>query len=620
MTLPVRNSRRVVTNTGSVTAIDVDFPADQAQYVKVYAGLPGRYEMVLGVDYTLTGVAAGSEDFTVNILDPGGWDDYQLLVVSVEYAVEQPSDVDVGGPFGLRFENALDRLALIMQSLEDRVNRAVKMPVTGPVGPGNELVPNPDELIGWNADGTALETKPQISQSVQLAIDKAAEAAQSVLDAAEIVDTFELNVAGYTITFNNNAAAATTAFDDNAAARTAAFDSNAASKTAAFDANAAGKIVVMDGLLSDTEDAALAAAQSVIEAEGILASGRVPLGTIIHSAIPQTDNGYLLCNGSPVTALYPDLRAALIAAGSPFGTSGADPKLPDEVTVSRFRRAANGSIPLGTVQDDQMQQITGEFGDIRDTGLVAAGAFSKGTSRALSATGTVASTSMLFDSANSPGARTGTETRPKSIAYLPYIKAFGAITVEGMADLSQLLNAIATEAEAALGANNTKLMTPLRTWQSGSARDARFLHVRDQKASGTAGGGTTAGATAVRTLNTTVINGISGASLSSNQVTLPAGTYDVDIAVPAYNIGGGHKAWLRTSGGTVLLQGSSEGLPSAGNASNRSSIKGRITLASTTAVEVAHYATGTQGTNGQGVPASSGQPEIYTEAMFWKVD
>jgi hypothetical protein len=225
MTLPARNSRRVVTNTGSVTAINVSFPADQAQYVKVYAGLPGRYEMVLGTDYTLTGVAAGNTSFTVNILNPSGWSAYQLFAVSVEYAVEQPSDVDVGGPFGLRFENALDRLALIMQSLEDRVNRAVKMPVTGPVGPGNELTPFPDQLIGWNAEGTALETKPQISQSVQEAIDKAAEAAQSAIDAADIVEEFEINVAGYTITFNANAAAKVDAYNANADTR---FDETAA--------------------------------------------------------------------------------------------------------------------------------------------------------------------------------------------------------------------------------------------------------------------------------------------------------------------------------------------------------------------------------------------------------
>jgi hypothetical protein len=59
----------------------------------------------------------------------------------------------------------------------------------------------------------------------------------------------------------------------------------------------------------------------------------------------------------------------------------------------------------------------------------------------------------------------GDETRPRNVALLPCIKAFGAVSVAGMADLSELLTGIATQAEAEAGADNTKLMTPLRTAQ-----------------------------------------------------------------------------------------------------------------------------------------------------------
>lgn len=213
------------------------------------------------------------------------------------------------------------------------------------------------------------------------------------------------------------------------------------------------------------------------EVEALLATGRVPLGTVIHSAIPQTANGFLLCDGAQCTPLYPDLRAALIAAGSPFGTAGGNPLLPDEVTASRFRRAANGTNPLGSVRDDQMQQITGTL-EIRSTttggagmAVTAAGALGRAIQTGGLASGATIGASqpldiITFNSANSPGARTGTETRPKDIAYLPYIKAFGAITMEGMADLAALLTAIASEAEAVAGLDNTKLMTPLRTQQA----------------------------------------------------------------------------------------------------------------------------------------------------------
>ena len=60
----------------------------------------------------------------------------------------------------------------------------------------------------------------------------------------------------------------------------------------------------------------------------------------------------------------------------------------------------------------------------------------------------------------------GDETRPRNVALLPCIKAFGAVSVAGMADLAELLTAIATQAEAEAGLNNTELMTPERVKQS----------------------------------------------------------------------------------------------------------------------------------------------------------
>jgi hypothetical protein len=48
----------------------------------------------------------------------------------------------------------------------------------------------------------------------------------------------------------------------------------------------------------------------------------------------------------------------------------------------------------------------------------------------------------------------------------PCVKAFGDISLVGMADLSALLTSIATQAEALAGTDNTKLMTPLRVAQA----------------------------------------------------------------------------------------------------------------------------------------------------------
>lgn len=53
-------------------------------------------------------------------------------------------------------------------------------------------------------------------------------------------------------------------------------------------------------------------------------------GTVLPYALATAPAGWLLCNGAAVAPGTADvLRAALIAAGSPYGTSGANPLLPD---------------------------------------------------------------------------------------------------------------------------------------------------------------------------------------------------------------------------------------------------------------------------------------------------
>jgi len=60
-----------------------------------------------------------------------------------------------------------------------------------------------------------------------------------------------------------------------------------------------------------------------------------------------------------------------------------------------------------------------------------------------------------------------------------------------------------------------------------------LLHVQDQKAQNTTGGSFASGAWRTRDLNSVITNNISGASLSSNQITLPDGKYYCEAYAPA---------------------------------------------------------------------------------------
>jgi hypothetical protein len=67
--------------------------------------------------------------------------------------------------------------------------------------------------------------------------------------------------------------------------------------------------------------------------------------------------------------------------------------------------------------------------------------------------------------------------------------------------------------------------------QAGGKFESQLLHVRDEKT--LADGGTSTSSYTKRDLNTVVTNEIAGASLSSNQITLPSGTYYINASAPA---------------------------------------------------------------------------------------
>lgn len=150
-------------------------------------------------------------------------------------------------------------------------------------------------------------------------------------------------------------------------------------------------------------------------------------------------------------------------------------------------------------------------------------------------------------------------------------------------------------------------------------RPSKFLHVRDQKTAGTAGGSSSSGVN-VRVLNTVVgTNGITGSSLASNQVTLPAGTYHIRARASAFRAAN-HQLSLRTSGGTYLIDGTI-GYSAGGDfAESTSHLEGRITLASSTALELAHDIPAGFPTNGLGLANASGRPAVFAEMFIEKID
>ena len=150
-----------------------------------------------------------------------------------------------------------------------------------------------------------------------------------------------------------------------------------------------------------------------------------------------------------------------------------------------------------------------------------------------------------------------------------------------------------------------------------------FMHVQDQKASSTAGGTFTLGAWRTRDLNTAVINTITSASLGSNQITLPAGTYYLEGSAPGYKTGRHNTRWRNTTDSTDDLDGQTAFTSTGADSSETiSNISGRFTIIDTKVFELQHRSQATQADNGFGIDSGTGfavNTEIYSDVKIWKL-
>lgn len=150
---------------------------------------------------------------------------------------------------------------------------------------------------------------------------------------------------------------------------------------------------------------------------------------------------------------------------------------------------------------------------------------------------------------------------------------------------------------------------------------AKYMHVRSQFASGTNGGSCTTVTWNPRPLNTVITNNISGASLGSNRVTLPAGTYYIR-ATGVTCVIGSHSMRLRniTDGATVPnLIGTVGNTGVSADNQNVVTLNGYFTIAGSKVLELQHYTSNTRSGNGLGNAAAAGEVENYSDFEIWQV-
>ena len=146
-----------------------------------------------------------------------------------------------------------------------------------------------------------------------------------------------------------------------------------------------------------------------------------------------------------------------------------------------------------------------------------------------------------------------------------------------------------------------------------------ILIVEDEKTSGTAGGTFANGAWRTRDLNTVRVNRITGASLSSNQITLPAGRYRIFARCPVFVVAN-HKTRLwNITDSSKILDGTTEFSNITQSSITSSIIYGEFIINSQKTITIEHICNTTRITDGFGIASNFSQPEIYTQVFIQRL-
>lgn len=181
MTVTEQSSRKVIPGAGWVNPLTHPYVIESAAHVHVFAD---GVELVQGVDYTVTNVL-NPAGYAVTITNPGSWAPTNW-VLDARPPIDQAKDLTVGGTFGAKFEDGLDKLDRRLQRVWDLARRGLKTGLSVAVGDNPYTLPAPaaSKLLGWNPAGTDMENVDPIGIGIAMVDDDATMAANSALRVA----------------------------------------------------------------------------------------------------------------------------------------------------------------------------------------------------------------------------------------------------------------------------------------------------------------------------------------------------------------------------------------------------------------------------------------------------
>lgn len=149
--------------------------------------------------------------------------------------------------------------------------------------------------------------------------------------------------------------------------------------------------------------------------------------------------------------------------------------------------------------------------------------------------------------------------------------------------------------------------------------DAGMLHYQHQQTSGTDGGTSAAADWQKLTLNTEIWNTITGASVATSQVTLPAGTYECYASCNGFQCNAMRLRLRDTTGSADLLYGVNGRAQATDNSVAVTTMRGRFTLTVESVLELQLYTSTAKATTGLGFALTTGEVEVFNELMIEEI-
>lgn len=150
--------------------------------------------------------------------------------------------------------------------------------------------------------------------------------------------------------------------------------------------------------------------------------------------------------------------------------------------------------------------------------------------------------------------------------------------------------------------------------------DRQYLHVREERASGVAGGTSISGEN-VRPLNTVIANTITGASMASGVVSLPPGAYKFEASAVTYSSAGilSRLTLYSHTDSSDAMTGLASNSAVSMQDMRANTVSGQLIISAAKSFKLNHYMSdGTPGF-GLGRPLTTGQSEIYADLKIWRV-